>query len=246
MALRLIGGPNAAAMLQGYNGNKIKRDIQSLAPLYASGRLQAYNNRIRDFQSLPLLSAHAMKLDVLNEVQSWDFQSLGPLHVAAYLGQLHLIEILIAQPTEKMLKSKSLDSASDLGRLIDCSDDFGNTPLVYAMTNNAEMVALALLQTKAVNPSVDRKTILRWASKRDDKSLLIWIVHTGTANLRLSLRKFGQQSEIYLECDPIDGEKEHSYEFSDHTEVKIAGPWKTPSHTFPLKSFPNSLEGFTP
>ena len=148
---------------------------------------------------------------MLDRITTRDFQSLGPLHVAAYLGQLHLVEILIAQATEKMLKSKSLDSASDLGRLIDCSDDFGNTPLVYAMTNNAEMVALALLQTKAVNPSVGTDTMMLWALKRNDVPLIRWIFHMGETNKRFALRESGQQIEIYLECDPIDGEREHSY-----------------------------------
>ena len=195
MALRLINGPNAAAMLQVYNRNKIL-----------------------------------------------DFQSLGPLHVAAYLGQLHLVKILIAQATRETLESKSQGLASDLGRLVDCSDDFGNTPLLYAMKNNKVVVALALLQTKAVNPSVGENTMIRWALERSDKSLLRMMVQMPKFNKRLALRQFGQQIEIYLESDPMNGEREHFYEFTGYSGVKIAGPWKSPSHTVPSKTIPSDLD----
>ena len=195
MALRLINGPNAAAMLQVYNKNKIL-----------------------------------------------DLQSLGPLHVAAYLGQLHLVKILIAQATQETLESKSQGLASDLGRLVDCSDDFGNTPLLYAVKNNKVVVALALLQTKAVNPSVGENTMIRWALERNDKSLLSMMVQMPKFNKRLALRQFGQQIEVYLESDPMNGEREHFYESTGYSGVKIAGPWKSPSHTVPLKTIPSNLD----
>ena len=218
MALRLIGGPNAAAMLLVHKCNKI-RDRKSLSPI--SNRVMRLYNKTTKFRN---------------------FQGLGPLHVAAYLGQLHLVEILIARAAEKTLKSKSLDLASDLGRLIDCSDDFGDTPLMYAIESNAGMVALALLLTKAVNPSVSSYTMRAWALERNDVSLFMRICRMGTANKRLALRESGQQIEIYLECDPTDSEKELPHVSGDHIEVKVAGPWKVPLYTFPLRSLPNSLD----
>ena len=171
MALKLITGLNAPAMLQAYSKNKI------------------------------------IRMDDLN-----------PFHIAALLGIPPLAEILITQATREARQS---NQPGFFESLIDSSNAFGNTPLLYAVKQRQFAIAKMLLQTNAVNPSIMDNTIIRWTLGWGNEELIRLMVQMPKFNKQLARRQFSKRIEMYLDEDTRVDERKKYYESIGYPGVRI-------------------------
>lgn len=129
------------------------------------------------------------------------FLDFTPLHTTAILGSMTLTKLLLAEVHKEAGKRTTDPMARHtfLQDVVDSTAAFGNTPLLYAVFHKHWSVAKLLLETRAVDPSIQDNTIVRWVLDSDHQDLLQLMVDLPGFNVKLARRQFGSRIEGYLD-----------------------------------------------
>ena len=89
------------------------------------------------------------------------------LHTTALLGSMTLTKLLLAEVDKEAGKRTTDPMARHtfFQDVVDSTAAFGNTPLLYAVLHKHWDVAKLLLETRAVDPSIQDNTVVRWVLK---------------------------------------------------------------------------------
>ena len=128
------------------------------------------------------------------------FVDFTPLHTTALLGSMTLTKLLLAEVDKEARKctTDSMARHTFFQDVVDSTAAFGNTPLLYAVFHKHWSVAKLLLETRAVDPSIQDNTVVRWVLDSDHQDLLPLMVDLPGFNVKLARRQFGSRIEGYL------------------------------------------------
>lgn len=152
-----------------------------------------------------MLQAGSDNKDIIFSSDFTDF------HAVAMLGSFNLAQRLVDRATRKVAKlGQTLEY---LARIIDTPWACGNTPLLLAVLQKNHSIAKLLLETNAVNPSVQDNTIVRLALQWKNEELLLLMFASKKFNAKLARRQFPCVDKYFssIEC----GETPLNIDFSN-------------------------------